>query len=309
MDFYQHITVTNREEAVTAIRDFLTTAAPNGPEWDEDASYLNGDHDGELFIRNADETAFLYFQASGSTHIYVSTVGHSAADSGYGDGTGPAASAIVSAYTTGDGQLYFPDLTSQFAGTLHLFADSSRVIICLEHEPSGVHTVCYAGIYTPLCNSADDPNPIAVVSNASGVSDSTTAVDWQYQPRLHNFPNTVIKRAVNDRKAVRFSSGLGGTLSAIPAQDTSIPTNDRAAGNQVFTVAQMVLLGTYGAGEGLSLSGAGGTDGILRASDGLKSGEVVTEGASDYYCFSAGHYPHLTPARLLIGPIGTEIVP
>lgn len=309
MDFYQHTTAANRNAAITAIRDFLTTAAPAGPEWVEDASYLNGDHPGELFIRNSANTAYLYFQSSGSAHIYVSTVGHSAAEAGFGDGTGPSLTTMVSAYPQGDGQLYLPDLTDGQSGALHLFADSDRVVVCVESEPSGVHTICYAGTYTPLCNVADDANPVAVVSNGSGVSESTTAVDWQYQPRVHNFPNTVIKRGVGGRKAVRFSTGTASPLAAIPSTDTPMPTNDRAAGNQVFTVAQMVLIGTYGAGEGLSLSGTDGTDGILRTSDALKSGEEVTEGVSTYFCFSAGHYPHITPARLLIGPIGTEIAP
>ena len=312
MDYNRlNVSVTDSDDVIAKIRSFLRANVP-GPNWIEDGMFTLAGNPGEFFVRTAADTGYLIFDNTPDDgFIHVGHAGDNAAASGYGDGTGPAAAKLnTSAFVGGTGKgvgLYVP---ANVAGApardskLHMFADDTRCVIVLEVQPDNIWSMLYAGFYEPGAAGADDASPLCIVSNSApgSISSAPTGV-------AARFPNGVVKVDPRGNRRVfvgSLTSPLGGVaVQSVPGRESSLPMNDRADAAEVFTHPLHVVINELGCGEWFSLSGSTGTDGILRASDGLKPGTTVELGAGFYFVAPLSMTPD--GSSVLIGPIGDAI--
>lgn len=302
-----NVSVASAQDVIDEILSFVTDAAWATP-WTEDPAYQAGANPGNLVLESPGATT-MYIQVevnAGFIHFGITSV-----NTQWNLGTPPLDTEINSTRNaTGSGRCGLPAPVED--SILHMVADNDRIICLLENYPGDVWTILYVGLYQPLCAGADDPDPIIAVSNST--ASEYSAIDMEANPGYEplRFPNIVLKTDPRGfrRRFIQNANGewSGGSVGTIPDKMCSIPKNDRAAADQAFVFAQWVTVSDPGRGEVASLSGSTGTNGIVRATDGLEPLDVVTVGADTYMVAPASYQPGAYDrACFLIGPLGSAI--
>lgn len=295
------ISVADSQEMIDQILAFLTDGDWSDP-WTEDPLYTSVGNPGELVLQSSGVSpVFVYVQTDGDGRLHF---GVAATNPEWNTGDAPEVSNSTFASTATFCGLR--DLEAGETATLSIVADNDRFVVLVEYQPADEHAMLFVGRYQPISAGVDDPDPIIAVGNTSLSGLETRTGDGRFC-----FPNVAVY--TDPRGKMRTSgrtetSWFGGEVGSVPARETIIPANDRAAGSSVFSFTMYLLFAEPGRGAGASLSGSNGFNGILRTSDGLPFGETVTVGADTYLIAPLSRLPNAHDrACALIGPIGASI--
>ena len=318
-DFYRlNVAVTSRQDILTAIQSFITTAGP-GPGWTVGA-YIPA---GELFVENtagAGANVYPYFVAPGAPAktILAGLTTCDGVTSGFVAGTGPDSTVLnISEDAVYGLGLHFDDNAGGYMtgarGVLHMFGDEDRFIACLRYGQQATYQTLYVGLYTPHCDPAHDTCPQIVLGNNPGVFYLMKEADFgpemhplpQVEEWMHAFPLGMLKHdVIGDRRFFRYPLSRFNPEDAFesnPPRKGRVARNDRAPGPELLAREQHVQVTEDMRGESLYPYG------IYRATDDSNIESIVTIGASGYFIWPTALQPDANPRCMAIGPVGTLI--